>query len=61
MSLLTILITLLVAGIILWLINTFIPMDEKIKKIINVIAIVVIILWLIKAFGLLKYISNIHF
>lgn len=61
MSLITILITLVVAGVILGLINEYIPMDGKIKKIINVIAIIAIVFWLIKAFGLLKYISDINF
>jgi hypothetical protein len=61
MSLLTILITLIIAGILLWLINTYVPMDGKIKKLINIIAIVAIVFWLIKVFGLLKFLSGINF
>jgi hypothetical protein len=60
MSLISILVTLIVAGILLWLVNTYIPMDAAIKKIINIVAIIVIILWLINIFGLLNYVKNIH-
>lgn len=59
MSLLTILLTLLVAGVILYLINTYVPLDAKIKKIINIVFVIVVILWLLKAFGLWAYIANV--
>ncbi len=51
MPLITIVITLVVAGIILWLVNTYIPMDGKIKKILNVVVVVVVVLWLLNVFG----------
>ena len=60
MSLITILITLVVAGVVLWLINTYIPMDGKIKKILNVAVVVIVILWLLNAFGVLGQMSNIR-
>jgi hypothetical protein len=60
MSLITILITLIVVGVILWLINTYIPMDGKIKKILNVAVVIIVILWLLSAFGVLGYMSNLH-
>jgi len=53
MSLISLLVVLIVVGVILWLINTYIPMDAKIKKILNVIVIIVVILWLLEAFGIL--------
>jgi len=60
MSLITILITLVVAGVVLWLINTYIPMDGKIKKILNVAVVIIVILWLLSAFGVLGQMSNIR-
>jgi hypothetical protein len=60
MTLLTFLIVLIVAGVLLWLINTYIPMDGKIKTILNVVVVIVVIGWLLKVFGVLNYLSNIH-
>jgi hypothetical protein len=60
MSLLTILVVLVVAGLILWLVNTYIPMDHKIKTILNVVAVILVIVWLLKAFGVFGYLTNIH-
>jgi len=60
MSLLTILIVLVVAGLILWLVNTYIPMDHKIKTILNVVVVIVVIVWLLKEFGVIHYLMNIH-
>ena len=60
MSILTILIVLVVAGLILWLVNTYIPMDHKIKTIFNVVVVLVVIVWLLKAFGVIHYLMNIH-
>lgn len=52
MSLISILVALVVAGVVLWLINTYIPMDGKIKTILNVVVVIVVILWLLSAFGI---------
>jgi hypothetical protein len=60
MSLFTIIIALAVFGVLLWLVNTYIPMDGKIKKIINVVAIIAVILWLLNVFGLLAEVKKIH-
>jgi hypothetical protein len=54
MPILTILITLVIAGVILWLVNTYIPMDQKIKNILNVLVVIIVIIWLLKAFGVLS-------
>lgn len=59
MSLLTILVTLIVVGILLYLVNTYIPMDDKIKKIINIVAIVGVSIWILKVSGILSYLSSI--
>jgi hypothetical protein len=60
MSLITILIALVVVGVVLWLINTYIPMDGKIKKILNVVVVIIVILWLLSAFGVFGHMSNIR-
>jgi len=53
MPLITIVITLIVAGVLLWLINTYIPMDGKIKKILNIVVVICVVVWLLFAFGIL--------
>jgi hypothetical protein len=58
MPLLTVLIVLIVVGVILWLINTYIPMDRKIKNILNAVVVIVVILWLLNAFGVLGSLKN---
>ena len=60
MSLITIVIVLIVAGVILWLINSYIPMDHKIKRILNIVVVIVVVIWLLKVFGLFSYLTNIH-
>jgi hypothetical protein len=45
--------TLIVVGVLLWLVNAYVPMDAKIKNILNVVVVVVVILWLLRVFGLL--------
>ena len=46
-------IVLVVVGVILWVINSYIPMQSNIKKILNVVVIIVVILWLLSVFGLI--------
>lgn len=60
MSLLTVFIVLIVAGVLLWLVNSFIPMDRKIKSILNVVVVIVVIGWLLMAFGVIDYLKNIN-
>lgn len=60
MSLITVLIVLVVVGVILWLINSYIPMDRKIKNILNVVVVIAVVLWLLQAFGLLDSIKGIR-
>lgn len=52
MSILTILLVLVFVGVILWLVNSYIPMDAKIKQILNIVVVIVLIVWLLKAFGI---------
>lgn len=59
MPLINVIITLIVAGVLLWLVNTYVPMDGKVKKILNVVVIIVIIVWLLQTFGILGSLSTI--
>jgi hypothetical protein len=60
MPILTIFIVLIVAGVLLWLVNNYIPMDQKIKTIFNVIVVIVVVVWLLKVFGVFAYLSAAH-
>jgi len=60
MPLLTVLIVLIVAGVLLWLVNNYVPMDSKIKNIFNVVVVIVVIVWLLKVFGIFAYLKDIH-
>lgn len=58
MPLINLIITLIVVGVLLWLVNTYIPMDRKIKSILNVVIVIAVILWLLSAFGVLGSMSG---
>lgn len=58
MPLLTVLLVLIVVGVILWLINTYVPMDRKIKYILNGVVVIAVIIWLLKVFGLLDSLKS---
>ena len=60
MPILTILLVLIVVGVILWLVNTYIPMDRKIKSILNVVVVILVVVWLLQAFGLLDSLKSLH-
>jgi hypothetical protein len=53
----SIILTLALFGFILWLINTYVPMDGTIKRIINILAIVLVVLYLLSTFGLLGFLD----
>ena len=53
-----VLLVLIVVGVLLWLVNTYIPMDRKIKNILNVVVVIAVIIWLLKAFGLFNSLKN---
>ena len=60
MSLITLAVTLIVVGVLLWLVNAYIPMDGKIKKILNVVVVICVVLWLLFAFGILNHAGDIR-
>ena len=61
MPLISIVIALIVVGVALWLINSFIPMASGIKTILNVVVVVVVGVWVLKAFGLWGQVTSYKF
>jgi hypothetical protein len=60
MPLIHIVLVLIVVGVLLWLINSFIPMDSKIKSILNIVVVIAVVIWLLQAFGILGSISGVR-
>jgi hypothetical protein len=60
MPLLQILMVLVVVGVLLWLVNRFIPMEGTIKSILNAVVVIATVVWLLNVFGLLHSLSRIH-
>jgi hypothetical protein len=60
MSLLTIILVIVVVGVLLWAVNSFIPMDSKIKSILNIVVVIALIFWLLQAFGILGSLSSVR-
>jgi len=60
MPLLPILVALIVVGILLWLVNSFIPMASSIKSILNAVVVIAVVLWLLNVSGLLHSLSGIR-
>ncbi len=60
MSLITVIIVLVIVGVILWLVNAYIPMDRKIKMILNVVVVILVVIWLLRAFGLFGMLGDIR-
>lgn len=60
MPLLHVLIILIVVGVLLWLVNSYIPMQATIKKILNAVVVIAVVVWLLNVFGLMDSVLNIH-
>jgi hypothetical protein len=60
MSLIGLILTLVVVGVLLWLLNNYIPMDGKIKRILNVVVVIVVVIWVLQGFGILGSLQNIR-
>jgi hypothetical protein len=58
MPLINVIIALIVVGVLLWLVNSFIPMAPSIKSILNAVVTIAVVIWLLKVFGLWSYITN---
>jgi hypothetical protein len=60
MPLLQIVMDLIVVGVLLWLVNRFIPMQGSIKSILNAVVVIAVVLWLLNIFGLFHSLSRVH-
>ena len=60
MPLISLVIVLIVVGVLLWLVNTYIPMDGKIKNILNIVVVIAVVIWLLQVFGLLAPLNDIR-
>ena len=56
--LIAVLLCLIAVGVVMWLVNQYIPMDAKFKQLLNIVAIIIVILWLLKVFGVVNYIKS---
>ena len=60
MYLISFIVTLVVVGVLLWLVNSYIPMDHKIRMILNVVVVVAVVVWLLNVFGLMDSIRGVR-
>lgn len=60
MPIIQIFVVLIVVGILLWLVNRFVPMQGTIKSILNAVVVIVVVVWLLNIFGLMHYITQLH-
>ena len=60
MDLISLIVTLIVVGVLLWLVNNYVPMDREIRRILNGVVVVVVIILLLNVFGILNSIRGIH-
>ncbi|RPH75283.1 MAG: hypothetical protein EHM88_21450 [Candidatus Rokuibacteriota bacterium] len=60
MSLIGLVLTLVIVGVLLWLLNNYVPMDSKIKTIINIVVVIVVVVWLLQAFGVLGSLRDVR-
>ena len=60
MPILTIILVIVLVGVLLWALNSFVPMDSKVKSILNIVVVILLIVWLLRAFGLIGTLSSIH-
>jgi hypothetical protein len=60
MDLVQLVVVIIVVGVLLWLVNNYIPMDSKIKQILNIVVVVALVLWLLKVFGLLSFLHGVR-
>ncbi len=60
MPLINLVIILLVVGVLLWVVNTYIPMDRKIRNILNIVVVIVVVIWLLQVFGVMGSLDSIR-
>ncbi|HKU54568.1 MAG TPA: Thivi_2564 family membrane protein [Rhizomicrobium sp.] len=60
MPFISLVVILIVVGVLLWLVNTYIPMDGKIKSILNAVVVIAVVIWLLQVFGVLGSLNGIR-
>lgn len=60
MSILSIILAIVIVGVLLWALNSFVPMDAKVKSILNIVVVILLIIWLLRAFGVIGALSGIR-
>ena len=60
MPLINLVVVLIIVGVLLWLVNAYIPMDAKIKNILNIVVVIAVVLWLLQAFGVLGSLNSVQ-
>lgn len=60
MDILTFVLVLIVVGVLLWAVNTYIPMDARIKQILNIAVVVAVIIWVLNVFGLFARLGSVR-
>ncbi len=59
MNLIAIVVTLIVVGILLWLVEKYLPMDATVKRIVHIVVVIALVLWLLNVFGVLAMVRNV--
>ena len=60
MPILTIILTIIIVGLLLWVVNSYLPMDGKIKQILNIVVVIILVIWLLKIFGIFAGLNNVR-
>ncbi len=60
MDLITVIVTLVVVGVLLWAVNRYIPMASSIKNILNIVVVIVVVLWLLQGFGIIGSLGDVE-
>ena len=60
MALIEVVIVLIVVGVLLWSVNTYIPMASPVKSLLNAVVVIVLVIWVLQVFGVWHYITNIR-
>lgn len=60
MPILNIVLVLIAVGVVLWLINKYIPMQNTIKNILNAVVVIAVVIWLLKVFGIWGSLTSLH-
>jgi hypothetical protein len=60
MPIVTVLLVIVLAGVVLWAINQYVPLDGKVRSILNLVVVVLLVVWLLQVFGLIDPILNVR-